>query len=700
MPSYRIIVSIIPFSDDHKYYWWFSHLFIRLPTRFLIITEKPSSTRKIAYSLDDKGAPKNVKFGKVTFYVANRGEDELIIVSAVGHLYSIEQEGGGWTYPVFDIKWVPKYRQNNTDSYTRKYLNTIIKLSKNIDVYVSACDYDQEGSLIAYNIIKNGIGETALAKSKRMLYNTLTSKELSYSWENMNNALDYHVIAAGKVRHEADWLLGINLTRALTISARRYLDFKKVLSIGRVQGPTLKFIYELEQRINSFIPIPYWKISAETVIDGETYSLHYEKPRLEQEVQARVVAKNCRGMIGTVQNIKYKEMRTSAPPPFNLGDLQREAYRYFKMNPSITLKTAERLYLGAYISYPRTESNKIPPSINVKEILKSLSKNPDYELESIQLIQQKRFSPRLGKGDDPAHPAIHITGQRPGRLKQEEQRIYDLIVRRFLASLGKSLVQLKTDVDVDVNGHLFHLNGLITQRVGWTFYYGKYYSSNDHVLPKFTKGKEVSISKLTTRRQYTKHVPRFNASSLIRKMKQERVGTKSTRSNIIETLYRRGYIRSQQISITSLGENIIEVFSLYCPDIIQVKFTRDLEELLLQIETGKKDSSVVYDEVVEELKPILTQFKINEEKIGKKISDAIQGKTSDDSGNRCKVCYRNKIQGSVYCKKHNSVFEKIESNFLLWRYALGYQWLEYLEKLNKINGTGIYVKEVINNILN
>ena len=670
-----------------------------MPSRYLVITEKPSSARKIAYALDDSGAPRNAKYGRVNFYVAQRETDELVVVSAVGHLYSLDQVGKGWKYPVFDIKWVPTYRQNKRASYTKQYLDAIIRLSKNMDGYVSACDYDQEGSLIAYNIIKHGIGENAVAKSRRMLYSTLTPKDLVVSWNNMSNSLDYPVIAAGKARHEADWLFGINLSRALTISARRYLDFKKVLSIGRVQGPTLKFVYELEQIINSFIPIPYWKVSAETMIEEETYSLEYEKPRLEREVHAKEVAKACRGKTGNITDIISEELRKPPPPPFNLGDLQRESYKHFKMSPSMTLSTAEKLYLGAYISYPRTESNKIPPSIDIKDILVNLSKNPVYEPESKELIKEKRFKPRQGKGDDPAHPAIHPTGQRPRRLKDEEQKIYDLIVRRFLASLGKPLIQLKTDVTVDVNGHLFYLRGVMTQRPGWTIYYADYFKSKDQLLPEVNIGQEIPITKLSTRRKYTKHAPRFNASSLIRKMEQEKIGTKATRSNIVETLHRRGYIKGHQISVTSLGENIIETLTRYSPEIIEVKLTRDLEEELEDIEAGKKSSDTVFNDMVEELKPILAQFKLSEEAIGKTLSNANKGKASNNSDNACKVCHRDKVDGSVFCARHNDAYMNIETGFQQWRYALGYQWREYLEKLSKNTGTGAYVKEIIKEII-
>ncbi len=666
--------------------------------RFLVITEKPSSARKIAYALDDSGSPRSAKYGKVSFYLASRGNDELVVVSAVGHLYTIKPKDKGWNYPVFDIKWVPTYIENKKASYTKQYLDAIVELSKNINYYISACDYDQEGSLIAFNIIKYGIGENALAKSRRMFYSTLTSKELTYAWENLKETLDFSIAAAGKARHEADWLFGINLSRALTISARRYMDPKKVLSIGRVQGPTLKYVYNLEQSIQSFVPVPYWKVSAETIIDGITYSLEYEKPKLEREVHAKEVAEACRGKTGKVTEIKKEESRTLPPPPFNLGDLQRGAYKHFRLNPSATLAVAQKLYLGAYISYPRTESNKIPPNIDVKDILESLSKNSVYESRAKELISEKRFKTRPGKGDDPAHPAIHPTGQKPRKLKPEEQHVYDLIVCRFLASLGKPLVQMKTDVTVDVNRHLFYVRGVATQRPGWTKQYKPYYKSKDQLIPEIKLGEEIPVTKFSTRRYYTKPPVRYNASSLVRKMEQEEIGTKATRSNIVDTLYRRGYIKGQSISITSIGENIIETLQRYCPEIIQVDLTRELEEELRLIEEGEKVPDIVFDEVVSELRPILSKFKENETQIGASISSALD-RSVKDAADHCKVCTRGKANDSVFCRRHYEAYTNIETGFKQWRYALGYPWLEYLEKIRTISGTGSYVEEIINNIL-
>jgi DNA topoisomerase I len=670
-----------------------------LQSRYLVITEKPSSARKIAYSLDDSSSPRKGKYGKVSFYVAEHKGDELVIVSAVGHLYTIEQKKGGWSYPVYDIEWVPTYESNKKLAYTKQYLDAIIGLANKIDGYVSACDYDQEGSLIAFNIIKHGIGDQALTKARRMLYSTLTSKELVSAWEHISPSLDYSVVSAGKTRHETDWLFGINLSRALTLAARRFLDFKKVLSIGRVQGPALKFVYDLEQSIQSFIPTPYWKVYAETEIEGETYSLDYEKQTLKREIHARDVARECRGKKGKVNDIDEQSKNIAPPSPFNLGDLQNVAYKHFKMNPSNTLKAAEKLYLGAYISYPRTESNKIPKEINVKEILEKLSKNREYEEKSKLLLGRKRFKPKQGKGEDPAHPAIYPTGQRPRQLKKEEKNIYDLIVKRFMASLGEDLIQVDTTVSIDVKGHTFYLRGILTQKTGWTQFYGEYHKLKDQRIPKIEIGQILPITSLSTRRRYTRPSSRFNPSSLVRKMEQEDIGTKATRSNIIDTLYQRGYVKSNKIKITELGEVTIETLQTFCPDIIKVEFTRILEKELKKIEENQKDPDKVFSEAMEELKSILEDFKKNEEQIGRSISNTILGKRSLDCGESCKVCNRDKLEDSVFCQRHTDVYNRVEDEFQKWRYALGYQWVEYLEKLNKLSGTGGYVKEVIKFIL-
>jgi DNA topoisomerase-1 len=596
-----------------------------LPERFLVITEKPSSARRIAQALDEEGRPVTLREGSVQYHVARREGDELLVVSALGHLYALTQVGRGWTYPVYEMKWVPASKVNRTNPRIKAHIKTISTLSRGVDRFVSACDYDQEGSLIGYNALRYAVGERSLTRSRRMLYSTLTSTDLVKAWETMKPTLDYHDIAAGKTRHEADWLFGINLSRALTLAVREASGAKMTLSIGRVQGPTLSFVKERETGIRGFVPIPYWKVYAETVISGEAYPLEYEKKRLEREVNARELASECRGRDGNVVGIERISERLLPPPPFNLGDLQREAYRVFKLSPKTTLRAAEKLYLGTYISYPRTNSQRLPPTLDLRGILRNLSKHPAYAKYAEELMSRRRLKPRQGSKDDPAHPAIHPTGAKPRRLQENEAKTYDLIVKRFLSCLGEPAIRDKIEAEVDVHGHSFYLRGSKTMKKGWLDIYAPYVKDKEMTLPELEPGMVIPVAKLSTRRSYTKPPQRFNPSSLLRHMENHEIGTKATRTNIIDTLYRRGYIAGRRINMTDLGLCIVETLEEYCPSILSVEMTRALEESLKEIQVSNKNPEDVIEDVKEALKPILAQFKDKEGEIGAAIAEAVTG---------------------------------------------------------------------------
>ena len=596
-----------------------------MPERFLVITEKPSSARRIAQALDEEGRPASLREGSVQYHVARREGDELLVVSALGHLYALTQVGRGWTYPVYEMKWVPANQVNRTNPRIKAHIKTISTLSRGVDRFVSACDYDQEGSLIGYNALRYAVGERSLTRSRRMLYSTLTSTDLVKAWETMKPTLDYHDIAAGKTRHEADWLFGINLSRALTLAVREASGAKMTLSIGRVQGPTLSFVKERETGIRGFVPTPYWKVYAETVISGEAYPLEYEKKRLEREVNARELASECRGRDGKVVGVERRSERLLPPPPFNLGDLQREAYRVFKLSPTATLRAAEKLYLGTYISYSRTNSQRLPPTLNLRGILDKLSKHPAYAKHAEELLSRGRLKPRQGSKDDSAHPAIHPTGAKPRRLQENEARTYDLIVKRFLSCLGGPAIREKVEAEVNVNGHSFYLKGSKTMKKGWLDIYAPYVKDKEITLPALEPGMVIPVAKLSTRRNYTKPPQRFNPSSLLRHMENHEIGTKATRTNIIDTLYRRGYIAGRRITMTDLGLCIVETLEEYCPRILSVEMTRELEESLKEIQVSNKNPEAVIEDVKEALKPILAQFKDKEGEIGAAIVEAVTG---------------------------------------------------------------------------
>lgn len=671
-----------------------------MPERFLVITEKPSSARRIAQALDDEGHPASFRDGSIQYHVARKKGDELLVVSALGHLYALTQTGGGWTYPVYEMKWVPAYQVNRVNSRAKAYIETISTLSRSVNRFVSACDYDQEGSLIAYNILRYAVGEHSLARSQRMLYSALTRTDLVKAWETMEPTLDYPVVAAGKARHEADWLFGINLSRALTLAVKKASSAKKTLSIGRVQGPTLSFVKERETAIRGFVPRPYWKVYAETVISGEVYPLEYEKQRLEREAHARELVSDCRGRDGKVVEIEKRNERLLPPPPFNLGDLQREAYRVFKLSPVATLRAAEKLYLGTYISYPRTSSQRLPPTLDLRGILEKLSRHPAYAKHAEALLSRRGLKPRQGKKDDPAHPAIHPTGAKPRRLQGNEAKTYDLIVKRFLSCLEGPAIREKIDAEVDINGHSFYLRGSKTLKKGWLDTYTPYVEDKETALSELEMDMVIPVTRLSTRRSYTKPPRRFNPSSMLRHMESHEIGTKATRADIIDTLYWRGYITGRSIAITDLGLRIVETLEEYCPSILGVEMTRKLEGSLEEIQVGKKSPEAVIEDVKDTLKPILAHFKDNEGEIGAAIAESVPGGPCRGGSHMtgCRVCEREKQGNLVYCEHHQAVYNNLKKSYPRWRQALGLSWTEYLEKVEKVSGTGIWVREVVKDI--
>ena len=609
-------------------------------SRILVICEKPRAAERIAKALDEGGKPIRRRVRGVPYFLAHRGEDELLVVSALGHLYTVAQRGGRWTYPVFEMRWVPTHEANRRAERTRVFIEAIKGLSGGAEAYVSACDYDMEGSLIAYNILRYICGDDSVKRARRMKFSALTRRDILKAWEGMSQTLDFPLIEAGRARHEVDWLFGINLSRALTLSVKRATGFYKTLSIGRVQGPTLSFLRDREVEVRTFVPTPYWVIEAEAEIGGRRYKVEYSQRRIERESEAQEVAGSCRGREGLIVAVSSRRWRQPPPTLFNLGDLQREAYRVFKYRPSRTLRLAESLYLDAYISYPRTSSQKLPPTIDVREILRGLG-GTKYGSMAEELLSKKTLRPREGRMDDPAHPAIHPTGVAPKGLRRAEARLYDLICRRFMASLGDEALRESLKAEMEVEGHRFHLKGERTLEPGWRRFYEPYIREREVELPRLEEGMEVRLTRVEAVKRFTKPPSRFNQSSLLRRMERAEIGTKATRAEIMETLYRRGYVEGDPMMMTDLGFAVVETLSHYCPEILSVEMTRRLEKRLEAIQLGEARAEEVVEEAVKTLKPILERFRERETAIGLEIDRAIRGDIiKANTLGRCPRCGR------------------------------------------------------------
>ena len=590
----------------------------------LIITEKPNAAKRIATALDSRGKPEKVEDNGVPYFLASR-DRKLVVVPALGHLYTVIQDRGGRNYyPVFSFKWAPRYKAERRAKETQAWVEVFSKLSDDADDFIAACDYDIEGSLIGYCLLKYACnGKESVAK--RMKFSTLTKSELEKTYEEPLPHLDFALIEAGRTRHEVDWLYGVNLSRALTLSARRWSGKYATLSTGRVQGPTLRFLVKRERAIGLFVPKPYWSIHAEAEIKGSACEVEYERKKIGRKAEADKVVQDCRGKAGKIESIEVRKYQQRPPIPFDLGGLQTEAYSLFGYTPRWTAGIAQRLYLAALISYPRTSSQKLPPAINYRGILEALGKKPAYRKLTSSLLKREKLTPREGKKEDPAHPAVYPTGNLPERaLSDQEKNIWDLIVRRFMAVFGEPAIKQSMKATLALDGHHFYLRGRQVLKAGWMRFYKPYIRTEEVLLPPIEEGEVAKLRQIAREDKFTSPPPRYNPSSLLKKMEEEGIGTKATRADIIQTLYDRNYIRDKRIEVTALGFDIAEILHKHCPRVISVKFTRELEEKMEQVQAESERRENVLVEAVDRLRPMLEELKKREERMGEALSNAVK----------------------------------------------------------------------------
>jgi DNA topoisomerase I len=592
----------------------------------LIVTEKPDAALHVAEALSENESPKKINVDGVPFFETLFDGQRILVCSALGHLYAVaaREAHGHSDYPVWDYVWKPKHLVERGQERLKKWILAIGKVSSQADRFINGCDFDLEGSLIGYMVLKYAC-HGADAKAQRMKFSTLTQTELREAFANVLPQLDFPIVFAGMCRHEVDWLFGINLSRALTQSTYRAGGRYTTLSTGRVQGPTLRFLVERQREIETFVPTPFWIIKIKLDVDGQTVPAEYENARLERRIDASTVVEACIGKPGLVEKLESTKFEMLPPFPFDLSSLQNEAFRHFGLSPRTSLGVAERLYLDQLISYPRTSSQKLPPSIGYEKIIRGLGLHENYRSATSGLLSSGRLSPNEGKRVDPAHPAVYPTGTRPRRqLNVREQKLFDLIVRRFLATFGRTAVKRSDKASVKVDNYNFVLRGSMLIEKGWTALYAPYAKFNDTVLPPLRVGQRVVVKEIKSEQRFTQPPPYYNPNSLLRKMEDSAIGTKATRADIIETLYRRGYVTGQQkMRSTSLASQITEILTTRCPKVVDVTFTRELESEIQNIELGSQTRDHVVLETVEYLKPIIEALKAQQEQIGRELTAII-----------------------------------------------------------------------------
>jgi len=303
----------------------------------------------------------------------------------------------------------------------------------------------------------------------------------------------------------------------------------------------------------------------------------------------------CKTAKGEIEAMVMEKFAANSPFPFDLGALQSEAYRVFRYTPMQTSSIAQRLYLDALISYPRTSSQKLPPAIGYKTIIGKLAKMPPYSKQASELLSKPVLKPNEGERVDSAHPAIYPTGnliEKP--MGTAEKNVFDLIIRRFMAVFGEPAVRQSIKTPININGHKFHLIGVRTLSKGWIRFYEPYAQVKDVLLPPLNPGQPVTVKRVVLKNDFTKPPPRYNPRSLLLKMEKENIGTKATRAATIQTLQDRKYLcGTGNLGVSDLGSEVAEILTNYCPSVVSPELTRSLEREMNEIQEGKETKEAV-----------------------------------------------------------------------------------------------------------
>ncbi|HET6727250.1 MAG TPA: DNA topoisomerase I [Nitrososphaeraceae archaeon] len=611
----------------------------------IVICEKPLAAKRISEVLGSKKmTERELAPGIVIFEIISDKNQRFIVCSALGHLYSLFPiERNRKKYPIYEAKWSPRHSAIVREKRRiLEILKVISKISEGASGFIHACDYDLEGELIGYNILEYACNHK-YELSMRAKFSSLTDSEINQSFNNLQEP-NIRIAEAGKARHFIDFIFGINLSRALVncLSVSNQNNRYYNLSIGRVQGPTLGFMVDRELKIRNHIPDPVWYVTGKFEKDGSFFKANLITS-VHKFSEIQEILTTCRNERGTIKEIIRLDKKVNPPTPFNISNLQKEAFRIFKMPPAATLSVAESLYLAALISYPRTSSQKLPSSIGYKKIIERLSMNyPTRNKNFVQdFLKRKRLVPYQGNEEDPAHPAIYPTGVKQKKLNMLQHRILDLIIKRFLSTFGSTAVTKYIEVTINVNGHDFTAKGNTILNYGWIPIYEPYFSINESNLPELRMGESVEVNEVTAMEDYTKPPARYNQASLLEKMESEGIGTKSTRADTINLLLKRKYIIQDKTGLepTELGFTILNTIKKFIPEIVSTKLTTFLESSIKRIQEGDLDMIDIRKYLEKSLEIPLNKIKINELAIGDEIKNGLTDSENGKSIGKCPKCH-------------------------------------------------------------
>ncbi len=603
----------------------------------LLICEKDNAARRIAAILSN-GKQKTSKMSRIPVYDFEKNGESYTIMGLKGHVVNPDypQEFNNWNKvkprDLIRVKPIKKITQ-------KSIVDVLSKLGREADRVIIATDYDREGELIgveALEIIKKKNSDFEIKRSR---FSSLTPAEISKAFDNLVE-VDYNLSAAAESRQLIDLSWGAVLTRFISTASRQMgRDF---LSVGRVQSPTLTLIVDREKERKAFVPQPYWEILTNCRKDDMGFAAKHRKDRFWKKEEAQAVWEKVKDATqGKVTGLNLENRKELPPPPFNTTAIQREATK-IGLSPSQTMNIAENLYNNGYISYPRTDNTVYPPTLNLQELVHKFSASKEFGSLARKLEERGVYKPTRGKKQTTDHPPIHPVQYIPKeKLSSQEWKLYNMIVRRFFATLGTAAKIEKLTVEIDIETEPFITRGQRYLEMGWREFY-PFGIKKDSILPGFVAPGEardhellVDVDKLDFLDKETQPPTRYSLAKLIQLMEDRELGTKSTRHTILTKLYDRGYIDGTPPVPTEIGYSVIDALQRHAEHITKSQMTSTLEEDMDLIAEGKKELDEVVDESQDYLEKIVDLLEEHRAEIGKEIRVAIEKK--NEVGN-CPKC--------------------------------------------------------------
>src|SRR6478609_7894322 len=617
----------------------------------LVVAEKPSVGRDIAAAL-----PGTFKSSQDKSHLVG---DDYVITWTVGHLVGLadpeeyDPKLKKWRYA--DLPIVPsKFKLVPNDAKAEKQLKAIHRLmrSDDIDSIINACDAGREGELIfAYTY------ETSKSKKpvKRLWLSSMTRKAIQEAFQRLRDGDEMKDLeAAARARSEADWIVGMNATRAATIRLRSAFD--GAVSLGRVQTPTLALVVRRELEIRAFVPEPYWLVEARFGAEKGEYSGRYMGGRrLKEAAEAEKIVAETRDKPGTITKLEKKEEREQPNLLYDLTTLQRHANTLFGFSARRTLSAAQALYeRHKAITYPRTNSKFLSGDLvpEIKPTAEFVGQNAPYRkgAEYVQSLESLPLQRVVNDARVTDHHAIIPTRSEHvlDKMSEDERKIYDLVAKRFLAIFHPDAVFERTRVETTVEEHIFRTSGRILVEAGWRGVYGEEIQSRDggeddtggeQLLPELHDGEGVKTLEVESLAKETQPPRRYTEASLLgameaagkeitddemrEAMKESGIGTPATRAAIIERLISVGYMEREgrALHATEKGVKVIELLGEHV--ITSAELTGDWERRLNKIEHGEEsrkkfieDTSKFIDDIVKWLDGHLKDVKIERANLG------------------------------------------------------------------------------------